>query len=173
MFIVSSVLFNHEGPRRGHTFVTQKIVDYVVKYSKLKGQGIIPLELGNLNARRDWSYANDMIHGIYLMLMQDKPENYVLASGTTYSVRDFVELAFKEIQIDIKWLNSGINEVGVDTKTNNVLIKVNPRYYRDIDIETLIGDASKAKQKLGWECKTTFLELVKIMINSAFEKFEK
>lgn len=165
MFIVSSVLFNHESSRRGHTFVTQKIVDYVGKlYNKVKD--LKPLELGNLNAKRDWGDATDYVKAIYLMLMQDKPNNYVIATGETHSVREFVELAFKEINIDIIWNGSGINEIGMDSN-NNILIKINPKYYRDIDIECLIGDASKANIDLNWKPVISFSNLIKSMVKHA------
>lgn len=165
IFIVSSVLFNHESSRRGHTFVTQKIVDYIGKlYNNVKD--LKPLELGNLNAKRDWGDATDYIKAIYLMLMQDIPNNYVIATGETHSVREFVELAFKEINIDIIWSGEGINEVGLDSN-NNILIKINPKYYRDIDIECLIGDASKARKDLNWKPAISFPNLIKIMVKHA------
>jgi GDPmannose 4,6-dehydratase len=180
MFIVSSVLFNHEGSRRGHTFVTQKIADYVGKYydtcNKYKSgqQGpfpLQPLQLGNLNARRDWGDAKDYVRAVYLMLTSDIPQNYVIATGETHSVREFVELAFKSIGIDMEWIGQGIDEVGVEKNNKKrILVQVNSRYYRDIDIECLIGDASKAKRELGWEPKVTFKELVKYMVKSAINR---
>jgi GDPmannose 4,6-dehydratase len=168
MFIVSSVLFNHEGSRRGHTFVTQKIVDYVAKYQKNKVDK--PLLLGNLNARRDWGDAKDYMRAVYLMLQQDKPQNYVIATGETHSVREFVELAFKEVGITVQWCNSGIWEIGVDPDTKDVLVRVDPKYYRDIDIECLIGDASNAKKELEWCPEVKFNELVKNMVTAALER---
>lgn len=168
MFIVSSVIFNHEGPRRGHTFVTQKIADYVAKYARSKHK--FPLQLGNLNARRDWGSAKVYMEAVYLMLQQEKPDNFVIATGETHSVREFVELAFKEIGIDIVWKGNGINEVGVKMGTDEVLVQVNPKYYRDIDIECLIGDASKAKKVLGWSYDFTFKDLVKEMVDAAIKR---
>jgi GDPmannose 4,6-dehydratase len=162
MFVVNSLLFNHEGPRRGHNFVTQKIARYVGKADFSK-----PLQLGNLNATRDWGHSRDYVYGIWLMLQKDKPDNYVLATGETHSVREFVELAFEEIGIKIEWAGSGINEVGINSLTGETLVQVNKKYYRDIDIECLIGDASKAKRELGWEPKITFKELVSEMVRSA------
>lgn len=168
MFVVCSVLFNHESPKRGHTFVTQKICDYVAKYFK---SGLIkPLQLGNLLARRDWSHALDMCEGIYLMLQQEKPKNYVLASGETHSVKEFVELAFKEINIDIEWKGSGLNEKGYNKNTDQVLVEVNPKYFRDIDIECLIGDASNAQNEINWSNKISFKELVKVMTSAAIDR---
>ena len=169
MFVVNSVLFNHEGSRRGHTFVTQKIADYVANYNKENGT-ISPLQLGNLNARRDWGSAKNYVEAIYLMLMQEKPENFVIATGETHSVREFVELAFKEICVNIKWEGSGVNEKGIDINSGKVIVKVNPKYYRDIDIECLIGDSSKAQKVLGWKPTTTFKELVNIMVNAAIDR---
>jgi len=170
MFVVNSLLFNHESPRRGGTFVTKKITNYVGKY--YKNNSIKPLELGNLNAKRDWSHAKDMCYGIFLMLQQETPKNYVLSNDTTHSVREFVELAFKEIGIEIVWQGSGVNEVGIRKGTENdlephVIVKVNPKYYRDIDIECLIGDSSRARNELKWYPKYSFKDLVKEMVQSS------
>lgn len=182
MFVVNSLLFNHDGPRRGGTFVTQKVSNYVAKYNKnvILGDSVCiekigQLQLGNLDARRDWSHAKDMCHGIWLMLQQEKPQNFVLASGETHSVKEFVELAFKEIKIDIVWRGTGVDEVGIKKGTENdpkphIIIKVNPKYFRDIDIECLIGDASKAKEILGWEPTTSFNELVSEMVKSSIKR---
>ena len=175
MFIVSSVLFNHEGSRRGHTFVTQKISDYVAKYNncKIDNKTVHPLQLGNLNARRDWGSAEQYMKAVYLMMIQEKPQNYVIATGETHSVREFVELAFKTIGIEVEWIGEGINEVGVDKNSKNILVQVNAKYYRDIDIECLIGDASKAKKELGWDYDLKFEELVTEMVNCAINRDNK
>ena len=170
MFVVNSLLFNHESPRRGGTFVTKKITNYVGKY--YKNNSIKPLELGNLNAMRDWSHAKDMCYGIFLMLQQEKPKNYVLSNDTTHSVREFVELAFKEIGVEIVWKGDGVDEVGIKKGTENdlepqIIIKVNPKYYRDIDIECLIGDSSRARNELKWCPKYSFEDLVKEMVQSS------
>lgn len=162
MFIVSGILFNHECERRGGTFVTQKIVQYVVDYSLNETKE--PLQLGNLNARRDWGYARDYVKAIWLMLQQNKPENYVIATGETHSVREFVELAFKEIGVTITWEGEGLSEIGKNG--NNIVIVINPKYYRDIDIECLIGNPEKAKSELKWKPTLTFPELVKMMVHS-------
>ena len=193
MFVVNSLLFNHESPRRGGTFVTKKITNYVAKYYKTIPRGgcgspsgklanksrknnalekIGPLELGNLNARRDWSHAKDMCYGIYLMLQQETPKNYVLSNDTTHSVREFVELAFKEIGVEIVWRGTGIDEVGIKNGTEDdsephIIIKVNPKYYRDIDIECLLGDSSRARNELNWCPKYNFEDLVKEMVQSS------
>lgn len=168
MFVVTGTLMNHESNRRGGTFVTKKITNYVAKYHKNRN-GLTQLELGNLNAKRDWSHAKDMCDGIFLMLTQDKPVNYVLSNDTTHSVREFVELAFKEINIEIVWRGVGINEVGIKKGTENnaeqhIIVKVNPRYYRDIDIQCLIGDSSRARDELKWCPKYSFKDLVKEMV---------
>lgn len=170
MYIVSSVLFNHEGSRRGHTFVTQKIANYVAKYSVLKHNR--PLQLGNLNARRDWGSANIYMEAVYLMMHQKKPENFVIATGETHSVREFVELAFKEIGVEVEWRGTGVNEIGVRKDTDEVLVQVNSKYYRDIDIECLIGDASKAKKVLGWSYNLEFKDLVKEMVLAAVQRIK-
>lgn len=169
MFIVSSVLFNHEGPRRGATFVTQKISNYVGKYKCKNLVKIRPLELGNLNARRDWGSAREYMKCVYLMLQQETPDNYVIATGETHSVREFAELAFKEIGIEIIWKGTGVNEVGIKKDNEDIIITVNPKYYRDIDIDCLIGDSSKAKKELGWTYDLSFNDLVKEMVESSIK----
>jgi GDPmannose 4,6-dehydratase len=168
MFVVNSLLFNHEGPRRGHTFVTQKIADYAAKY--VVSEDLKPLQLGNLNARRDWGSAKFYMEAVYKMLQQEKPENFVIATGETHSVREFVELAFNEIGIEVEWRGQGVNEIGVKKGTDEILVQVNPKYYRDIDIECLIGDASKAKRILGWTYDLEFKDLVKEMVLAAKER---
>jgi GDPmannose 4,6-dehydratase len=168
MFVVCSTLFNHEGPRRGGTFVTQKIANHVARYH-LREEHCV-LELGNLNARRDWGYTPDYCKAIYAMLMQETPQNYVIATGETHSVREFVELAFKEVGVKVKWVGSGVHELGIDADEGHTLVCVNPKYYRDIDIECLIGDASKAHRELNWTPSTTFQDLVKIMVKASIER---
>lgn len=181
MFIVTSTLFNHEGERRGGIFMTQKVANYVGKYSIVKKVheltlnmdecvNMTPLQLGNLNAKRDMGYARDYVEAVYLMLMDNTPRNYVIATGETHSVREFVECAFKEIGINIIWNDSGVNEKGINKVTGEVLVEVNPKYFRDIDIECLIGDASLAKKHLNWTPKTSFKELVRIMVQAAIER---
>lgn len=169
MFVVSSVLLNHESERRGHTFVTKKIADYVGKYVHQGGQ-LKPLQLGNLDAKRDWGYAKDYVEGIWLMMQHDRPDNYMLATGTAHSVREFVEQAFSRIGVCIQWQGRGDSEIGIDVATNSVAVEVNPKYYRPIDIETLVGDYSKAKKVLGWYPKTSFEELVILMVDDAVKR---
>jgi GDPmannose 4,6-dehydratase len=174
MFIVSSVLFNHEGSRRGNTFVTQKIANYVAKFNNTKDRDALqPLQLGNLNARRDWGSARLYMNAVYLMLQQENPESYVIATGETHSVREFVELAFKEIGIEVEWFGQGLDEVGVDKNNkDSILVHVNPKYYRDIDIECLIGDPSKAKRLLGWSYDLELKDLVKEMVDAANKRIK-
>lgn len=165
MYVVCSTLFNHEGERRGGIFVTQKISNYVAKYhlNQIKE----PLQLGNLNAKRDWGYSKDYMEGVYLMLTQESPKNYILATGRTYSIRQFVELAFNKINIDIEWKGEGKNEIAIDKHTGDILVQVNEKYYRDIDIHNLIGDSTVAQKELNWKPKTDINELVDIMVNSS------
>lgn len=170
MFVVTSVLLNHEGERRGPTFVTKKIADYVGRYNSNSHKG--PLLIGNLEAQRDWGYALDYMEGVWMMMHHTKPDNYVLATGETHSVREFAELAFKEIGVDVEWRGEGIDEYGVDKSTGTILIKVDPKYYRPLEIHTLIGDASKAKNVLGWQPRTSFKSLVKLMVAYSTEHFK-
>lgn len=164
MFIVSSTLFNHDGPRRGHTFMTQKIANYVGK-----GDFEKPLQLGNLNARRDIGSASDYVKCIYLMMRQEVPNSFVIATGETHSVREFVELAFGVIGMTIAWVGEGLDERGVfEGKT---LVEVNAKYFRDIDIECLLGDATKAQTELNWRPEMSFNDLVKDMVVAAQSRF--
>ena len=161
MFACNGILFNHESPIRGETFVTRKITMAAVRIKEgLQDK----LYLGNLDAKRDWGFAGDYVEAMWLMLQQDVPEDYVIATGKMHSVREFVELAFKEVGIEIEWQGEGIDEVGVDVATGNVVVMIDPRYYRPTEVELLIGDPSKAKENLGWEAKVGIEELVKLMI---------
>jgi GDPmannose 4,6-dehydratase len=179
MFVVNALLFNHESSRRGGTFVTKKITDYVGKYYKTDKSGFDksgfdksgPLQLGNLNAKRDWGSAREYMKCVYLMLQQEIPKNYVVATGETHSVREFVELAFKEINVEIIWQGVGVDEIGIKKGTGDIIVKVNPKYYRDIDIECLIGDSSKAKKELGWTYDLSFNDLVKEMVQASLKLF--
>lgn len=161
LYACNGILFNHESPRRGETFVTRKITRAAVRIKK----GIqSKLYLGNLDSKRDWGYAKDYVEAMWLMLQQDKPEDYVIATNETHTVREFVKLTFKELEIMIKWIGEGVKEKGICKKTGRALIEVDPRYYRPTEVDILIGDYSKAKEKLGWEPKVKFEELVRIMI---------
>ena len=160
MYACSGILFNHESPRRGETFVTRKITLGLSAISKGEQEC---LHLGNLNALRDWGHARDYVEAMWLMLQQDKPDDYVIATGKMYSVRQFVEACAPYFDMDIMWIGEGLDEVGIDKKTGNVIIKVDPKYFRPAEVEQLLGDATKAKKELGWEPKTSFEQLVKEM----------
>ena len=170
LFACNGILFNHESPRRGGTFVTRKITRAAarIKY------GIQDrLELGNLDAKRDWGYAPEYCEGMWRMLQQDKPEDFVLATGEQHSVREFVELSFKELGIVIDWKGEKQKEVGINAATGKTIIEVDPKYYRPTEVETLLGDPSKAKEILGWEAKMPFIDLVKDMVQSDWEKVKR
>ena len=156
----SGILFNHESPRRGETFVTRKITRGLSRIST--GEQNV-LSLGNLDARRDWGHAKDYVEAMWLMLQQDEPEDFVIATGIQYSVRDFVEEAAPYFGINIVWQGEGLDEIGVDKNTGRTVINVNPKYFRPAEVETLLGDATKAKEKLGWEPKISFKQLVEDM----------
>ena len=156
----SGILFNHESPRRGETFVTRKITRGLSRIST--GEQNI-LYLGNLNAKRDWGHAKDFVEAMWLMLQQDSPDDYVIATGEQYSVRQFVEEAAPYFGINIAWEGEGFDEAGYDTNTGNMVIAVNPKYFRPAEVETLLGDATKAKEILGWEPKISFKQLVQDM----------
>jgi GDPmannose 4,6-dehydratase len=160
MFACNGILFNHESPRRGGTFVTKKITH---AFAKIKAGKQDKLYLGNLEAKRDWGYAKDYVEAMWLMLQQDKPDDFVIATGETHTVREFVEEAAKYFDFEIEWKGEGIKEQGVDKKTGKVFIEIDERYFRPAEVDVLLGDASKAKEKLGWEAKTKFKDLVKIM----------
>jgi len=160
MYACTGILFNHESPRRGETFVTRKITKALSKISV----GLQDcLYLGNLNAKRDWGHAKDFVEAMWLMLQQDEPEDFVIATGKQYSVREFVEEAAPYFGMQITWRGEGLNEIGYDVFTGKEVIKVNPKYFRPAEVETLLGDATKAKEKLGWEPKISFKELVEDM----------
>jgi GDPmannose 4,6-dehydratase len=156
----SGILFNHESPRRGETFVTRKIIRGLSRISCGLQE---VLNLGNLNAKRDWGHAKDYVEAMWLMLQQDEPDDYVIATGQQYSVRDVVNESAPYFGMSIIWKGEGLDEVGIDKNTGRTIIKVNPKYFRPAEVETLLGDASKAKEKLGWEPKISFGQLVEDM----------
>ena len=162
MFACSGILFNHESPRRGEQFVTRKITLGVAKYLK---NGEV-LELGNMDSLRDWGHARDYVEGMWLMLQQDKPDDYVLATGNQYTVRSFVERAFACVGKRIEWRGSGANEEGIDRNTGKLAVRVNPKFYRPAEVETLLGDPTKAMTNLGWTHRVTIDELVREMVTS-------
>ena len=170
IYACNGILFNHESPRRGRTFVTRKITEAACRI-KLGIQE--RLYLGNLDSKRDWGYAPEYVEGMWLMLQKEKPDDYVLATNETHSVREFVELAFKQLDMEIEWQGKGIKEKGYDTKTGKCLVEINPRYFRPTEVDILIGDYSKAKKELGWEPKIKFEDIVKIMVKSDFDSISK
>jgi GDPmannose 4,6-dehydratase len=165
MFAVNGILFNHESPRRGHTFVTRKITQGLARI-KLGTQDV--LYLGNLDAKRDWGYAKDYVEGMWRMLQAKKPDDYILATNTAYSVRDFVEHAGAVLGMDIVWKGKGLNEKGIDRQTGKTIIMIDPRYFRPAEVDILQGDYSKAKKHLGWKPKTSFKQLVQLMTEADF-----
>ncbi len=170
IFACNGILFNHEGLRRAHNFVTRKITMGVAKIMN----GIEDyISLGNLDSKRDWGHTKDYIYGMYLMLQQDEPNNYVLATGKQYSIREFVEMAFKVVDIDIEWEGKGLDEVGVDSKTRRVYVKIDPKYFRPNEVSNLLGDPTKAQQLLGWKHKYDIHALVNEMVHNDLNLFNK
>lgn len=162
IFACNGILFNHESPRRGKTFVTRKIT---LGIAGIKNGTLDRINLGNLDAKRDWGYAKDYVEAMWLMLQQDAPDDYVIATGETHSIREFCEEAFKIAGYEIIWIGQGLDEKGIDKNTGNVLVEVDPKYFRPTEVEILIGDGTKAKEKLGWTPKVGFKELIKIMMD--------
>ena len=163
IFACNGILFNHESPRRGEDFVTRKISIAVAKIcAGLQDK----LSLGNLDAKRDWGFAKDYVEGMWLILQQKKPDDFVLATGETHTVREFVEAAFEEVGTKITWKGAGVDEKGYDSETGKLLVDVNPKYFRPAEVDLLLGDPSKAQKVLGWQRKVSFRELVKLMIQA-------
>ncbi|HTR80583.1 MAG TPA: GDP-mannose 4,6-dehydratase [Bacteroidota bacterium] len=170
LYACNGILFNHESPRRGETFVTRKITRAAAKI-KLGIES--KLSLGNLNAKRDWGYAPEYVDGMWRMLQLKEADDFVLATGETHTVREFAEVAFKELGMELVWKGKGADEKGIEKKTKRTLVDVDPRHYRPTEVELLIGDAAKAKRKLGWTPKVKFDELARIMARADFEKISK
>lgn len=170
MHASNGILFNHEGPTRGETFVTRKITRAVAAIHLGRQER---LWLGNLDAKRDWGHARDYVRGMWMIAQQDEPDDYVLATGETHSVRSFLERAFAEIGITLQWRGAGVDEKGVDAATGRVLVEIDPRYFRPTEVELLIGDPTKARQKLGWQHTVTFPELVAEMVRSDIERLRR
>jgi GDPmannose 4,6-dehydratase len=162
MFACNGILFNHESPRRGGNFVTKKVTRGLAKI-KLGMQDFI--SLGNLNAKRDWGYAKDYVEGMWLMLQQEKPDDYILATGETHTVREFIEEACRILEIDLTWEGAGLEEIGIDRKTNKTIIKIDPFFFRPAEVDLLLGDPTRAREKLNWQPKVKFKELVELMVN--------
>ena len=169
IFGVSGILFNHESPLRGLEFVTRKITDGLARV-KLGKQNHI--ELGNLDAERDWGYADDYVEGMWRMMQTDKPDTYVLASGRTKKIRDFVEMTCNELNIDIVWQGTGVDEVAIDNKTGTSIVKINPQFYRPTEVASLLGNSAKAKSDLGWQASTTLEELCAMMVKADLHRIE-
>ncbi|MHA7066019.1 GDP-mannose 4,6-dehydratase [Azospirillum argentinense] len=170
MHASNGILFNHEGPTRGETFITRKITRAVAAIDHgLQSK----LYLGNLDARRDWGHARDYVEGMWLMLQQEKPDDYVLATGETHPVREFVELAFAHTGRTIVWEGQGVDEKGFDSRTGAVLVEVDPRYFRPTEVDLLLGDPSKARARLGWHHRTSFLDLVREMMESDLQRIQR
>ena len=161
MFACSGILFNHESPRRGETFVTRKITKTLAEIRN--GKRILPLELGNLDAKRDWGHAKDYVEAMWLMLQQEEPEDFVIATGQQHTVREFVDAAFDYMGYSIEWVGEGLKEVAKDYATGEVLVTINPEFYRPAEVDSLVGDCTKAKETLGWKHNYSFTQLVEEM----------
>ncbi len=170
LFASNGILFNHESPRRGQTFVTRKISQAVAKIHLGLQQKLF---LGNLDAKRDWGYAPDYVEGMWMILQHHEPDDFVLATGKTHSVREFAEIAFREIGIELEWQGTGSDEKGIDIQTGNVLVEVDPRYFRPAEVELLIGDPRKALETLNWKPRMSFPELVKKMVQADINQIGK
>jgi len=166
MFACSGILFNHESERRGKEFVTRKITDAVARI-KLGVQDY--LELGNMDSKRDWGHSKDYVKAMWLMLQQDTPDDYVIATNETRTVREFVEIAFKNVGIIIEWKGTGVNETGIDKNSGKTIVKINPKFFRPAEVDILLGDPSKAEKNLGWTREINFSQLVERMVNNDLE----
>jgi GDPmannose 4,6-dehydratase len=169
LFACNGILFNHESPRRGPTFVTRKITRAA---ARIKHGIQEKLVLGNLEAKRDWGYAPEYVEGMWLMLQLEEPDDFVMATGESHTVREFVDITFKELDMELVWEGGGVNEKGID-KNGRVLVEIDERYFRPTEVDFLIGDASKAERELGWVTKTKFDDLVAIMAKADWEKVQK
>ncbi len=170
MFACNGILFNHESERRGYNFVTRKIT---LGLSKIKLGLQDCLELGNLDTKRDWGYAKEYVEAMWLMLQHETADDFVIATGETHSVREFIEAACEELKIKLAWSGEGIDEIGTDEVTGKTIIKINPHYFRPTEVDLLLGDPTKAKQKLGWEAKTKFADLARLMTKADYELMKK
>jgi GDPmannose 4,6-dehydratase len=167
LFACNGILFNHESPRRGETFVTRKVSRGL---ARIKLDVESTLYMGNLDAKRDWGYAKDYVEGMWMMLQQEEPDDYVLATNETHTVREFIEIASKQLGFELVWRGEGVKEEGIDKRTGNTIIKIDPAYFRPAEVDLLIGDPSKAKKIMGWEPTVKFKELVELMVTADLEK---
>ncbi len=170
LFACCGILFNHESPRRGETFVTRKVSRGL---SRIKLGIDDVLYMGNLDSKRDWGYAKDYVEGMWMMLQQDKPDDYILATNDTHTVREFIEIAAKHLGFKLEWQGEGVNEIGYDLNSKKTIIKIDPVYFRPAEVDILIGDYKKAKDKMGWEPKVKFRELVELMVNEDLKSEKK
>jgi GDPmannose 4,6-dehydratase len=170
LYACNGILFNHESPRRGEGFVTRKMT---LAAARIKLGLQKSVALGNLNAKRDWGYAPEYCEGMWRMLQQETPEDFVLATGKTHTVREFADLTFKLLDMPLEWKGEGPAERGIDGKTGTILVEIDPRYYRPTEVEILVGDATKARNKLGWASTTVFEDLVAMMVKADFERVTK
>ena len=170
LFACNGILFNHESPRRGETFVTRKITRAVSRIAEGLQERLL---LGNLDAKRDWGYAPEFVEGMWLMLQQDEPGDYVLATGEPHTVREFAEQAFRYVDVELEWQDKGIEETGRDASTGEIRVAIDPGYYRPTEVDLLVGDASRARNRLDWQPKVGFEELVRLMMEADLEKVRK
>ncbi|HSX13493.1 MAG TPA: GDP-mannose 4,6-dehydratase [Chlamydiales bacterium] len=169
LYACNGILFNHESPRRGETFVSRKITQATARIARGLQERLL---IGNLDSKRDWGFAKDFVEGMWLMLQKEKPDDYVLATGQTTTVRRFIELAFKEIGISIQWQGKGFQEKGIDSATKKVLIEVSPQFFRPAEVDLLIGDSAKAERELGWKPRTELEELIRMMVQADLEALD-
>jgi GDPmannose 4,6-dehydratase len=170
LFCCNGILFNHESPRRGETFVTRKITRAV---ARIKCGYQNSVTLGNLDSRRDWGYAPEYVEGMWRVLQQNSPGDFVLATGETHTIREFAERAFRELDMELEWVGEGLEERGIEVKTGIIRVEINPRYFRPTEVDLLLGNPQKAKDKLGWIAETKFSELVRVMVSADWEKVQK
>jgi GDPmannose 4,6-dehydratase len=170
LFACNGILFNHESPIRGETFVTRKITRAVARIKMGLQQKLF---LGNLHSKRDWGFAGDSIRGMWMMLQQETPDDYVIATGETHSVQEFVERAFREVEIRVCWEGTGLEEQGRDVASGEVLVEVDPRYFRPTEVDFLQGDPSRARERLGWQPEVTFDEMVRLMVRADLREVQK
>ena len=168
MFACNGILFNHESPRRGNSFVTKKIIQQAVMIKKGLRDCI---KLGNIYSKRDWGHAKDYVEGMWLMLQQKNPDDFVLATGNTYSVKEFIEIVFSKLEIPLTWKGKGINEVAINSNSGKTVIQIDPYYFRPTEVDILVGDASKANEVLGWKPKFSFMDLIEDMINFELKNY--